>query len=64
LLLLKKKLRPISFEPSIGTVPAETAKNSWIFSSGKWRKVWKNKGPIKRYKNKYNLIAIELALTN
>ncbi|HIQ57417.1 TPA: carboxypeptidase-like regulatory domain-containing protein [Candidatus Gracilibacteria bacterium] len=60
----KKKLKGISYEPKIGTVPAETDENSWIFNQGKWRKVWKNVGTSKKYEEKYSLIAIELTLTN
>jgi len=61
----KKKIEKVSYEPAIGTIPAETDENSWIFSQGKWRKVWKNNnGTLKRYKDKYSMIAIELTLTN
>jgi hypothetical protein len=66
----KKKLKGISYEPSIGTVPSETDENSWIFNQGKWRRIWQNKDPnkkirySKKYRNKYSLIAIELSLTN
>ena len=60
----KKKLKGISYEPSIGTLPTETDENTWIFNKGKWQKIWKNKGSLKRYKGKYNLIAVELTLTN
>lgn len=60
----KKKHEGISYEPNIGTIPAETNENSWIFTQGKWRRVWKNKSPSKKYKDKYNLLAIELTLTN
>lgn len=59
-----KKLTGISYEPAIGTVPAETDENSWIYNQGKWRKVWKNVGTGKKYKDKYSLMAIELTLTN
>lgn len=60
-----KKLSGISYEPAFGTIPAETATSSWIFQKGKWRKIFKNtNGTIKRYKDKYNLLAIELTLTN
>jgi hypothetical protein len=60
-----KKLTGISYEPAFGTVPAETDKNSWIFQKGKWWKMFKNNnGTIKRYKDKYSLLAIELTLTN
>ena len=60
----KKKHIATSYEPNIGTLPSDTDKNSWIFSQGKWKKTWRNKGAIKKYKDKYNLIAIELSLTN
>jgi hypothetical protein len=60
----KKKLLGISYEPSIGTIPSETDANSWIYRKGEWGKVWKNDGPIKKYSEKYNLLAIELILTN
>jgi hypothetical protein len=60
-----KKLTGISYEPAIGTVPAETDENSWVFNQGKWREIFKNKnGILKRYKDKYSLLAIELTLTN
>ena len=61
----RKKLNGTSYEPSIGTVPAETDENSWIFNQGKWRKVFRNNSVgLKRYKDKYGLLAIELTLTN
>ena len=60
----RKKLEGISYEPGIGTIPAETDENSWIFNQGKWRKVWKNNGGIKKYNGKYSLMAIELTLSN
>mgnify|MGYP003640656744 CR=1 FL=1 len=60
----RKKLEGISYEPAIGTIPAETDENSWIFNQGKWRKVWKNNGGIKKYNGKYSLMAIELTLSN
>ena len=60
----KKKLKGISYEPSIGTLPTETGENTWVFNKGKWQKIWKNKSSFKRYKGKYNLIAVELTLTN
>ena len=60
----RKKSEGISYEPDIGTIPAETDENSWIFNQGKWRKVWKNNGGIKKYNGKYSLMAIELTLSN
>ena len=66
----KKELSGVAYEPSIGTIPSETDKNSWFFIRGKWRKVWQNNSPskkfkyAKKYKNNYSLIAIELSLSN
>lgn len=60
----KKKFVGIRYAPSFGTIPSETDANSWIFSKGKWRKIEKNDSPIKNYQDKYNLLAIELILTN
>ena len=60
----KKKINAISYEPSIGTIPSESEHNSWGFVRGKWERVWKNVGSSKRYQNKYNVLAIELTLTD
>lgn len=61
----RKKIVKTSYEPSIGTVPVETNENSWLLNQGKWRKIWKNNDKsIRKYKNKYNQLAIELILTN
>ena len=60
----KKKLAGISYEPSVGTVPSETDKNGWVYHRGKWVKIWKNGNDFKGYKDKYNLLAVELTLTN
>ena len=65
----KRKYDGISFEPSFGTIPSKTAENSWIYSKGKWRKVWKNENQLNHtfssnYDGKYDLIAIELTLSN
>ncbi len=60
-----KKYKGISYEPSIGSIPKETDENGWVFMNGKWKRIWKNeRTTMKKYKNKYNLIAIELTLTN
>ncbi|CAM1369939.1 carboxypeptidase-like regulatory domain-containing protein [Tenacibaculum xiamenense] len=60
----RKKLEGISYEPAIGTIPAETDENSWIFNQGKWRKVWQSKSTSRKFENKYHLPAIELTLIN
>ncbi|SDH09166.1 CarboxypepD_reg-like domain-containing protein [Psychroflexus sediminis] len=60
-----KKLKRISYEPSFGTIPSVTDENSWIYTQGKWRRVWKkNSGAWDKSENKYSLLAIELTLTN
>ncbi|MCB0577089.1 MAG: carboxypeptidase-like regulatory domain-containing protein [Saprospiraceae bacterium] len=61
----KKKHNLITYEPSFGSVPSDAEANSWIFTHGKWTRTSKNnKAANNRYRNKYNLIAIELTLTN
>jgi len=61
----KKKHKGIRYAPRIGLVPVEADTNSWIFIQGNWRKAWKNNNDnSKRYKGKYNLLAIELTLIN
>lgn len=60
-----KKKTGITYEPAFGTIPDDSDQNSWIFSRGKCIRIWKNElSVIERYKNKYNLIAVELILTN
>lgn len=54
----------ISFEPAIGTVPDESDENNWIYTQGKWKKAWKSGSSMKRYKDKYSSLAIELTLIN
>ena len=69
----KKKHYDISYEPSFGTVPAITNESSWCYSKGKWRKAWfKNNSKhkaydhksLRHYRDKYQLLAMELFLTN
>ncbi len=61
----KKKYKGFSYEPAIGTVPTPTNENTWIFVAGKWKKIPTKAGEdLKRYKGKYNLLALELTLTN
>lgn len=55
----------IRYDPKIGLIPSVVNKNSWIFIQGEWSKLWKNNNEtMKKYRNKYNLLAIELTLTN
>jgi len=61
----KEKFSGISYEPGIGTVPEDTDENSWLFSQGKWKKVFQNKETSnEKYSGKFNLLAIELTLSN
>lgn len=60
----KEKLKGIRYAPFFGTVISETDKNSWVYIQGKWIKIWKNTGLSDYYKDKYNLPAIELTLTD
>lgn len=54
----------INYSPTFGNISSETNDNSWFYSQGNWKKVWRDFGPLKRYKAKYNLLAMELILTN
>ncbi|WP_232731449.1 hypothetical protein [Tenacibaculum sp. SZ-18] len=62
----RKKIKGVSYEPAIGVIPTETNENSWRLNKGKWSKVsGKNDNEsFKKYRNKYNQLAIELILTN
>ncbi len=61
----KKKIKSVSYEPAIGTLPVETAENSWLYIQGRWKNVSQITGlSSDSYRNKYNLLAIELTLTN
>ena len=59
-----EKLSGTSYEPHFGTIPADTDENSWIYRKGGWERIWKNNGTVEKYKDKYNLLAIELDLSN
>ncbi|TRX08436.1 hypothetical protein [Flavobacterium gawalongense] len=54
-----KESKRISYEPNIGTIPVDEDKFSWIYRNGKWKKAL-----IDTITKKYNLMAIELTLTN
>ena len=62
----KERLKGISYEPNIGTVPRDKDENSWFYVKGKWGKVQKNNSSLIKdeYKDKYSMLAIELTLTN
>lgn len=59
------KLYKIVYAPSVGTVPAETANESWIYNKGNWKEDDKNSSiKQKGYENKYDKLAISVTLTN
>jgi len=60
----RQKKRGVHYHPSIGTIPSETAENSWVFIGGGWVKPLKDLVPSKNYRDKYSLVAMELTLTN
>jgi len=60
----KKKQKGISYEPSIGTIPTDTNKNSWLFIGGAWTPLWDTESIFRKYKGKYDLLAAELILGN
>ncbi len=61
-----KKTEWITFEPSIGTIPDETGETALQYSKGNWSKVRKNSNNIglSAYRNKYNLLAMKLELSD
>jgi hypothetical protein len=52
-----------TYDPLIGTINTKADEISWVYSRGKWSKFWKNNTGIGR-KDTYQVIAIELTLTN
>jgi hypothetical protein len=58
------KNKAYTYSPSIGTIPAETNENSWVYNNGKWNKTFNKNHISKDYQNKYLLLAMELTLTN
>ena len=61
----KKKSIMKGYNPSIGTVPFDSNTYSFIYRLGKWEKIWQNKHTtMKRYKGKYNTLAMKLHLSN
>ncbi len=62
----KKKYKGINYNPSIGMLPSN-ALNFNILSKGEWHEFNRKNDesfPFKKYRNKYNQLAIELVLTN
>ena len=60
----EKREKVVHYAPGIGFSPAKTDENNWVFRLGKWEKGNKSKIPLKKYKGKHQLLAIELILTN
>jgi hypothetical protein len=54
------------YEPSVGVLANDSGDHAMIFMKGKWEKMWRDEGSVfnKKYRNKYNLFAMELILTD
>lgn len=63
-----KKQKADRYNPKFGLIPTEDQTLSFSYSKSKWFKAWLNKEDSKytskKFKNKYNLLAVELILTN
>jgi hypothetical protein len=62
----KKEIQDIQYAPSFGSLLTDTNEKSWIYRGGTWKKVWNNNEALKTdsFKEPYNLLAVELTLTN
>ncbi len=61
----QEERKGISYEPSIGTIPVDTNEESWMYTQGKWKKIFPFYNPVNNDNDgKYSLLAIELTLTN
>lgn len=62
----KKKETKVQYAPSIGVLPSDTGENALVFMKGKWEPMWRNGTAMfhKTNKDKYNLFAMELTLTD
>jgi len=61
-----EELEGFNYNPTVGAVPAETNENSWKYHKGKWDRfsVRNSEMHNKRYRGKYNLLAMKLTLSN
>ncbi len=53
-----------AIQPDIGFMQLESEIGSWYYRYVRWKKIWKNTGKLKHYKDKYNHLALELVLSN
>ena len=62
----RKKFKSIGYAPSIGSIPKELDENSWEFVDGNWIKVKRNSDDDYsiRHRNKFDVLAMELTLSN
>jgi len=61
------KVSDTLYQPNIATTLKDTSENNWTYTKGQWKKMWKysgDKNTLKKYRNKYPLIAMELKLSN
>jgi hypothetical protein len=60
-----EKIDMVSYGPMIGALPVFDNNNSLVYRDGKWKKPLKTpSNAVKRYRNKYSTIAMELTLSN
>ena len=63
-----KKHKSDRYNPKFGLIPTEDQSLSFSYSKSKWHKSWLNKEDSKytskKFRNKYNLLAVQLELTN
>ncbi|MFD2891392.1 carboxypeptidase-like regulatory domain-containing protein [Flavobacterium chuncheonense] len=60
-----QKRKAKRYEPLFGTIASDTLDTNWVNYMGKWSKTSKLKDlNLKRYKNKYSPLAMELVLSN
>lgn len=62
----RKKVKSIGYAPSIGSIPKELDGHSWEFVDGNWIKVKRNSNDdfSIRHRNKFDVLAMELTLSN
>ena len=60
-----KRITAIRYAPSFGTIASDTLDTNWVNFIGKWEKKGKEQHiHLKKYKNKYAALAMELVLSN
>lgn len=61
----KAAIEGTSYEPAFGTIPVESAENSWQYNMGQWSRTSRmTHVQLPEYKDKFAEIAVKLVLTN